>query len=574
MISHQQQNLQYDPYLPLLDSEQVLKTAQYKQNLADENMAAIKDAVDSYSKLRSYMINDVSRNYFDQELTKLTNTIKQSAGLDFSNKGNLANVLAVGRPFENDKIIINNLKVGKERERRQTDLEKVSSDLRNEDNDIVYMNDIYEYMQSNDLNATVQMGKEYTPYVDVTEEILKIEKEVDAEINEVNVERIGGGLLNAQEIQIKRKQAVMDRIKNLSPEHQRQIQVHAQANMYRMGKEGTYNFLKNYFVTQREMSNVKLGIYNKGLAEARLNLQKSNTAKNRQAVAEAQALIKATAQEIQGYDEEIAAPPDQFDVNQYVGIFQNEFLSGIAEKAAYQKVKNNIKTDEIALTKIRHDNQMAEIRESNRLQTNLNLRKELVNNYAAGKSLSWKGGEGANSTLGFLRSLNNETISNALLGTVGGNSDEQKDRNKQFRIIAQELRDLASNESNDNKRKLLEDHAILMTQLSQVIGDTARTTATKITSDVPIGTREVIKNGKTVSESIMGEELVPNYIDMGTETQEAMGGYVSDKLIPAQNVYSMKVETILHGGQFTIMAPKPGGLLYQRITSQWKPEKK
>jgi len=540
MISHQQQNIQYTDYVPLLTSEQILKTAQYRQNLADENFAAIKDAVDSYSKLRSYMINDVSRNYFDQELTKLTNTIRQSAGLDFSNKGNLANVLAVGRPFENDKIIIGNLKVGKEQERRQLELNNVSADQRNEDNDLVYMNDIYDYMKSNDLNATVQMNKEYTPYVDVSEEILKIEKDVAAEMSTIVPQKLPNGYIDFTEVEAKRKERVLERIKNLSPEHQRQIEIHARAKMYRMGPENTYNYLKKYYTTQMETVETELMKDAKTKAATLKLYEKDKSAKNKAALDNINFNISERQKMLTALREQVEMSPDQFNLDTYVELFQDHFLDQIAEKASYEKMKHNVQTDHFVMKKLELNNSMALAREQNRLQVNALVRKEILTDFTPTTNLSWIPGTTGKSMLAVLRGLGDQDINEALK-TRGAD---------QIKKISQRLEEiLTSSNISEAGKPVLQNYKKIL--------DTIYDNFDAAGSEV-----ESLTGGENV--------MMPNYVDLGTTYAEDNQLYASDRMGVMTDLPNMKIEDILVGGQFSILRPRQGGETWQAIQSAGK----
>jgi hypothetical protein len=358
MISHQKQQINLPDYIPLLQSEDILKTAEYRQNLVDQNLSSVKDAVDSYSKLRSYMINDNARNYFDQELKKLTSTIRDSAGLDFSNKGNLANVLAIGKPFENDKYIVNGLKWGKEKQRRVSELSSIDDKLRNSDNDLVFMNDIYEYEREGGLDSKVNTQKSYTPYVDVTEEVLKIEKDIEGKML-LQQQNIGGGYINFREVELKTAEEVKNRIRNLSPEMQQQISIHAQANMIRMGKENTYKIVKESQLSEYQEAEELANRARIGLAQLNATGKKDST--TRQLMFEAQTILKQAETTMKVLKDELQKPADQYNPNDYIKIFEENFLSQIAQKAAYQKTKNNIKENIIGMENLRSSNRIKEI---------------------------------------------------------------------------------------------------------------------------------------------------------------------------------------------------------------------
>jgi hypothetical protein len=358
MISHQKQQINFGEYKPILQSEDILKNAQVRQDLADQNLAAVKDAVDTYGRLRSYLINDNARNYFDQELKKLTGAIKENAGLDFSNKANLASVLNIGKTFENDKYIVNGLKWGKEKERRAKELLSVDEEFRNSDNDLVFMNDIYEYEKEGGLDSKVNSNVTYTPYTDVTEVILEMEKDIQGQML-IQQQNMPGGYINFKEIEVKTAEEVRNRIKNLPPEMQQQINIHAQANMIRMGKENTYKVVKEHQLA--EYNQAEQLANNARIALGNLRATGKKDSETRALIFEAEQILKQSETTARVLKEEIQKPADQYNPNDYVKIFEENFLSQIAQKAAYQKTKNNIKENQIGLENLRSQNRMKEI---------------------------------------------------------------------------------------------------------------------------------------------------------------------------------------------------------------------
>jgi hypothetical protein len=361
MISHQKQQIDFGEYKPILQSEDILKNAQVRQDLADQNLAAVKDAVDTYGRLRSYLINDNARNYFDQELKKLTGAIKENAGLDFSNKANLASVLNIGKTFENDKYIVNGLKWGKEKERRAKELQSMDEKFRNADNDLVFMNDIYEYEKEGGLDSKVNSGVTYSPYTDVSEEILKIEKEVEASVR-AEVSKMGNGLLNVKQIEEKTAEEVRRRIQNLSPEHQQQVNIHAKAEMIRMGKENTYKVVKETQLAQLEQTEMLLVRSQQFLADYN-SLSAADKKKYEADFIRANEIIKESTRTKKVLEDEIKLPADQYNPDYYLTIFRNRFIGQLAEKAAYTKTTQEVRDDKVFLKQMDYNLEMSKMRE-------------------------------------------------------------------------------------------------------------------------------------------------------------------------------------------------------------------
>lgn len=561
MISQQKQNIQFADYAPLLDAEQVLRTAQVKQNLADENIATIKSTVDAYSRLRSYMINDASKNYFDQELKKLTSAIRDSAGLDFSNKGNLANVLAIGRPFENDKYIINGLKAGKEKERRMIELNSLDPSLRNEDNDLVYMQDIYDYMQNGELDSKVTTDKAYTNYVDVTEELLKIEKDIQADIQGIQTQALQGGLLNVREVEQKTAEAIKARLANLSPEHQRQIQIHAQADMYRMGKEGTYNYVKQYMTAQKEALESSVPMARKELAEAQAIYARTKSADDLARVNKLKTELNNASMNIRALDEEIMAPPDQFDPNQYVQIFKENFLSTVVERAKYTKIKNNIKENNIMMEGIKFNNQVKLEGIKNQNRKNELFRKDISEKFTPTTNIRWKAGKEAGTLLGALNSID-PTLAKTLIGSkdakdfyqlTGLNAARNKLQEKSQSITGTSPSDLARKAMYDNHIRTLDQISAAMTRFKE--------------QDNP----NVIKRGVSSATGKVGTAVeLPIAVNIGSDYWELRSGDPSAAYYTPGDIQNMTLEDLLIGGQFEINEPLSGDKPYDQYMTTFR----
>ena len=389
MISHQKQQIDFGEYKPILQSEDILKNAQVRQDLADQNLAAVKDAVDTYGRLRSYLINDNARNYFDQELKKLTGAIKENAGLDFSNKANLASVLNIGKTFENDKYIVNGLKWGKEKERRAKELQSMDEKFRNADTDLVFMNDIYEYEKEGGLDSKVNSGVTYSPYTDVSEEILKIEKEVEASVR-AEVSKIGNGLLNVKQIEEKTAEEVRRRIQNLSPEHQQQVDIHARAAMIRMGKENTYKVVKETQLAQLQMTEMLLAESQRFLADYS-SLSAVDKKRYEGEFIRANEIIKESTRTKKVLEDEIKLPADQYNPDYYLTIFRNRFIGQLAEKAAYTKTTQEVRDDKMALKQADYNFDISRMRQEAGYDIAKAQVKQLMENTElAGNSVEWQ----------------------------------------------------------------------------------------------------------------------------------------------------------------------------------------
>lgn len=528
MISHQKQNIQFADYAPLVDAEQLLKTAQVKQNLADENIATIKSTVDAYSRLRSYMINDASKNYFDQELKKLTSAIRDSAGLDFSNKGNLANVLAIGRPFENDKYIINGLKAGKEKERRLSELNAMDPSQRSDDNDLVYMMDIYDYIEKGGLDTKVSEGKVYTPYVDMTEEILQMEKEIEAQVTP-EVDKLPGGLLDVKQIKEKTKEEVMKRIANLSPQHQAQLNVHTQAEMYRLGNEGMYNAIKEHLSEQiadhEDLAN-----------RLRTNIQMARSlppAQQKAKIAQYNEELRAVDKIITVLNQQYETPSDQFNPNQYIPVFTNKFLGRIAEKAAYTKIDHTIKTDQLGLLAVQNRYQLQKenremVRESNK-QALTRLK-----GYTNTSGTMWKPGDAPDTLYGMLHAID----PSLLLARIG-QTNPTNDKYYEASGI-----DLAAVELGNQIKQMGDPRNLSEAQKNKLAAMKHNYDLLKEISASLINSLGSVSDYKKKSEDFK--------FDIGSSTLDQMGKPIGPAILTYDELRNMSVGDLLKLGQFDV----------------------
>jgi len=169
-ISAQHTKFEYPDYISPLPADELLKFAQKKQEMYDEGVAKVQQSIDTYHNLRSSILTDVEREYFDKSMGNLVKAISSSAGLDFSNKSNVQAVLNIGKPLERDEYLTTAVSNGKEVSRRKETLSKLKPELRSAANDSEFFEDVQDYMKSGKLGYKLGT-KEYTPFVDVSAKI-------------------------------------------------------------------------------------------------------------------------------------------------------------------------------------------------------------------------------------------------------------------------------------------------------------------------------------------------------------------------------------------------------------------
>ena len=358
-ISAQHTQFVTSPYVNALPAEDLIKVALKKQEMYDEGKKQIKQNLDNYGKLRSNIINENERNYFDQELNKMVKNVQQNAGLDFSNMSNVESVINLGKPFENDEYIKTALDNGTEYQRRQKELASVPKDKRNADNDLVYMYDIQKHIESGGLGQKLQKNASYTQYVDIKKKLADIEKDVQGEMS--TIYRQGpAGYIEKVDIERKTREQIANRIsQSLTPDEQAQIQVHAQAQMYRMGNDVVYQTWVGANKEEALMAEqeAKKAMYTLG----DLRKVKNPTAQQLSDIRNAERVIKEASDIKEATKANIDMDPDQFDMGEYLPFFTNRFISGIAGNQVKEVIKSDLKEDKVYLKNMEHRQTMSEI---------------------------------------------------------------------------------------------------------------------------------------------------------------------------------------------------------------------
>jgi hypothetical protein len=358
-IAAQHNRFVTNEYVNALPADDFIKVAMKKQEMFDEGRKQIKQNLDNYGKLRSTIVNENARNYFDQELNKLVKNVQENAGLDFSNLNNVEAVINLGKPFENDQYIKNALDNGLEYQRRAKELEGMDKSLRSADNDLVYMYDMNQYMEKGGLDTKVAKGKTYQQYIDVKDKVSKIEKDVQAQMQ--TIYRQGpAGYIEKVEIERKTQEEISRRIEaSLSPEEQNQLQIHAQAQMYRLGPDVLYQTWVGANKQEKLMfdDTRKKAMYRK----SELSALKNRTAEQTQELNDLDKIIQESDAVISAATQNANMNPDEFDMEEYLPFFSRRFINGIAANLTVEKVKSDLKKDEVFMTNLEHRNRMAQI---------------------------------------------------------------------------------------------------------------------------------------------------------------------------------------------------------------------
>lgn len=355
-ISAQHTKFVYPEYVSALPADDLINLAVKKQEMYTEGLAKVQQNVDAYSQLRNNIKTDVEREYFDKTMDNLVKTINDSAGLDFSMKGNVQAVLNIGKPLEKDEYITTALSNGKEITRRQETLAKMKPDERSAANDADYFEDVNSYLTSGKLG--VKLGsKEYTPYIDISKEIndrMKSAKEngtVDIVMDGkyIRTESVKG--LSPQEVASKITAMLGTKEKN-------QLRIDAMYDLKQKGVEGAHAEVLSYYNNLKANSEAVLLQSQNNLKAAQDAYAKAPTESARLALEATRAPLEEARLNVEIANRNLTQVSDinNFNPNQYVGLFTSNFIADQANAYAYRQQEMKIQADPYGVQAVTAEN--------------------------------------------------------------------------------------------------------------------------------------------------------------------------------------------------------------------------
>jgi len=368
-ISAQHTKFEYPDYIAPLPADDLVKIALKKQELYDQGISQVQTQVDNYASLRNNIYTDVEKAYFDETMTKYVKAINDSAGLDFSKKSNLNAVLNIGKPLEKDSNIVTAIQNGKEIQRRQKELSELDGSKRSVSNDWFYMNDVNDYLNSNQLGVSLSKGKQYQEFYDISDKVMEYVKTLSQEQqNEFYSAGKGTptGYIEKISQQGFQSTELAKRIKGLlaaDPKAMQQLQIDTRYNFAQLGKENAY---KGY-------------IEDMTLKEAAIDNEGQKTSQELQALIKANEVVKSPTTEaritalkqnltyLQQVKQQLNINSNKsfedFDTNDYYEIYENKFITNLSNTYATQKISRELKNDKVwdEIQKINFENQKASI---------------------------------------------------------------------------------------------------------------------------------------------------------------------------------------------------------------------
>jgi hypothetical protein len=344
-ISAQHTKFEYPDYISPLPAEDLLKFAEKKQQMYDEGVSKIQQSLDTYNNLRSSILTDVEKEYFDKSMGNLVKSISNSAGLDFSNKANVQAVLSVGKPLERDNNILTAISNGKEVSRRQEELSKMKPEARSAANDSDYFEDVQDYMKSGKLGYKLGT-KEYTPFVDVSAKVQDMMK--GAKENGYLEEYSDGQYIRTVSVKGLSEQEIAAKVRaTLGAKEQNQLRIDAMYDVKQKGIESAHEDVVNYYSALDASTQAGLNLSSQKVKEAQSAFDRSGTAS-------AKKVLEQTKQQYEQFRVQSNIVKDNlnkisdinnFNPNQYVAIYQDKFISQQANAYAYRQEERKMQAD-------------------------------------------------------------------------------------------------------------------------------------------------------------------------------------------------------------------------------------
>lgn len=352
-ISAQHTKFVYPDYVSPLPAEDLIKVALHKQEQFDQNVAKVQSQVDAYSQLRSNILKESERKYFDETMTKMVKAINDSAGVDFSLKANVQSVLNIGKPLEKDNIIINSIQSGKEYQRRQKTLLEMDQSKRNASNDWNYMEDAYNWLQNDQLGVSLAKDKAYDEFYDISEKVFELVKTFSKEEQEEFYSTGGGtpqGYIEKITQQGFSKNKLAKKIESMlatDPKAYKQLLIDTKYSYNNLGKERAHQL----FVQDQT---VKVAAFDERIADTKQQLAYYTAQNARVKSPTVQKEIDRLTENLQTdmqyrniAFQNSSKKLEEFDPQDYFEVYKNDFITNLSNTYATQKISRDLKDDKV-----------------------------------------------------------------------------------------------------------------------------------------------------------------------------------------------------------------------------------
>jgi hypothetical protein len=344
-ISAQHTKFEYPDYISPFPADELIKLAVKKQEMYDEGRSLVQKQIDTYSQIRSELVKDQDKEYFDKSMSSLVKSINGSAGLDFSNKSNVQAVLNIGKPFENDSNLTKAVQSSKNYSKMMEEYKKLDPKFKSPSNDHAYFKGIKSWMD--DPNVGSSLGySQYKPYADgVVKKWGELEKELKPDIQTVYEQSPDGRWITKQKISgVDQDRFMKAYMSSLTPQEQEQLRLDAEYALDLKGKD-------NVFSNWQQSQQTNLDAYNRQLSdlEAKRSTAASKLGENDPTTLRLDSEIKKAKMFRDATATKASKTPDTIDQSELVSYLIDNQVFDAAEGYAYKQVESDLNENKYTL---------------------------------------------------------------------------------------------------------------------------------------------------------------------------------------------------------------------------------
>lgn len=357
-ISHRHQPNIYPEYISPLPADELIKVGIMKQDLYSKGVEKVQSQVDTLDQYGFSLVKDVDKQYFSQEMDKFLKAVNEgSAKTDFSNINNLRNLLSIGKPLENNPLILNAIESSKELQRRQEILKSMKPELRSAANDDYFMEDAENWYNDGQVGSKLSSGKAYIPYTDINAKIAEKLKVLKPDVAKYLSSR-QGGLLDIVTIERLTDKKVAEAIQSDLDEKERmQLRLDAKYSLKTMGPENIQAIAVKDFQERFDQANKSLTVAGQDLDKFKLMYQTSPTAYNKELLDQAEQRVLEATIARESAEENINRFSDvtQIDLNTYLPYYMGNYITSKSRAYSYLKEEHDYKPDEVYIKNMEHN---------------------------------------------------------------------------------------------------------------------------------------------------------------------------------------------------------------------------
>lgn len=174
----------FNPYVQQLPVQAMVEVGMQKQKQYDEGVQKIQTQINNVAGLDFY--KDVDKTYLQSKLNALGNNLRGVAGGDFSNSQLVTSVGGMVSQIGKDSFIQNGVSSTAKLRKQLTEMDRYKKEGKSDKNNeqFFYEKFVNPYLNSgltDDRGAPIAFSGEYSPYVNITEEIQKQVKDAGIE---------------------------------------------------------------------------------------------------------------------------------------------------------------------------------------------------------------------------------------------------------------------------------------------------------------------------------------------------------------------------------------------------------